>query len=188
MRTCKPEWWVHVYMWMNTPMLMCGTSEHVVCWWWLWVCVACVLGQVVGAAGDHPCTHCALCPLWASYTMAWWQLDGSADRYRENSTVPIVPLPTWRVASMKREMVIVPGPLSRRGLEKVSLHSAGNICFFRSNGRESNTEHEFTCCHSQKLSKVGFSKPSFRRPLRVIDTVVATVLHVAVCTQAPNLG
>ena len=46
--TCKPEWWVHVYMWMNTPVLMCGTSEYVVCWWWLWMCVACVLGQVVG--------------------------------------------------------------------------------------------------------------------------------------------
>ena len=47
-RTCKPEWWVHVCMWMNTPVLMCGTSEYVVCWWWLWMCVACVLGQVVG--------------------------------------------------------------------------------------------------------------------------------------------
>ena len=35
---------------------------------------------------------------------------------------------------------------------------------------------EFTCCHSQKLSKVGFLKPSFRRPLRFVDTVVATVL------------
>ena len=39
--------------------------------------------------------------------MAWWQLDGSADNYRENSTVPIVPLPTWRVASMTWEMVVV---------------------------------------------------------------------------------
>ena len=60
--------------------------------------------------------------------------------------------------------------------KKVSLHSAGNIYFFRSNCRTNITEHEITCCHSQKLSKVGFSKPSFRRPLRVVDTVVATVL------------
>ena len=43
----------------------------------------------------------------ASSTVAWWQLDGSADNYRENSTVPIVPLPTWRVASMTREMVML---------------------------------------------------------------------------------
>ena len=39
--------------------------------------------------------------------MAWWQPDESADIFRENNTVPIVPLPVWRVASVAREMVML---------------------------------------------------------------------------------
>ena len=72
---------------------------------------------------------------------------------------------------------LVPVPISRKSTrKKFRSTQPATFFFFRSNGRTNTTEHEFTCCHSQKLSKVGFSKLFFRRPLCVVDTVVATVL------------
>ena len=46
----------------------------------------------------------------------------------------------------------------KRPANEVSFRVPGNICFFALMGRKHDAEVEFTCCHSQKSAKGGFSK------------------------------
>ena len=60
----------------------------------------------------------------------------------------------------------------KRPRNEVSFHLPGNICFFALMGRKHDAEVEFTCCHSQKSAKVGFSKgflSDLIRPDHVVD-------------------
>ena len=63
----------------------------------------------------------------------------------------------------------------KRPRNEVSFHIPGNICFFALMGRKHDAEVEFTCCHSQKSAKVGFSK-GFLSDLIGPDHVVDTFL------------
>ena len=61
----------------------------------------------------------------------------------------------------------------KRPGSEVSFRVPGNICFFALMGRKYDAEVEFTCCHSQKSAKVGFSKgflSDLIGPDRVVDT------------------
>ena len=61
----------------------------------------------------------------------------------------------------------------KRPGSEVSFRVLGNICFFALMGRKYDAEVEFTCCHSQKSAKVGFSKgflSDLIGPDRVVDT------------------
>ena len=61
----------------------------------------------------------------------------------------------------------------KRPRNEVSFRVPGNICFFALMGRKHDAEVEFTCCHSQKSAKVGFSKgflSDLIGPDRVVDT------------------
>ena len=68
--------------------------------------------------------------------------------------------------------VRVPDP--KRGLEvKFRSESSATFVFFALMGRKYDAEVEFTCCHSQKSAKVGFSKgflSDLIGPDRVVDT------------------
>ena len=75
--------------------------------------------------------------------------------------------------------VVAPCPYSpcarseKRPRNEVSFRVPGNICFFALMGRKHDAEVEFTCCHSQKSAKVGFSKgflSDLIGPDRVVDT------------------
>ena len=69
-------------------------------------------------------------------------------------------------------IVRVPDP--KRGLElKFRSESSATFVFFALMGRKYDAEVEFTCCHSQKSAKVGFSKgflSDLIGPDRVVDT------------------
>ena len=61
----------------------------------------------------------------------------------------------------------------KRPRNEVSFRVPGNICFFALMERKHDAELEFTCCHSQKSVKVGFSKgflSDLIGPDRVVDT------------------
>ena len=61
----------------------------------------------------------------------------------------------------------------KRPGSEVSFRVLGNICFFALMGRKYDAEVEFTCCHSQKSAKVGFSRGFLSDqigPDRVVDT------------------
>ena len=71
--------------------------------------------------------------------------------------------------------MLVNSPCARsekRPRNEVSFRVPGNICFFALMGRKHDAEVEFTCCHSQKSAKVGFSKgflSDLIGPDRVVD-------------------
>ena len=73
----------------------------------------------------------------------------------------------------------------KRPRNEVSFHLPGNICFFALMGRKHDAEVEFTCCHSQKSAKVGFSK-GFLSDLIGPDHVVDTILGAAGVAPLPR--
>ena len=74
-------------------------------------------------------------------------------------------------------MLIVPGPISRKSTrKKFRSTQPATLIFFVQTVEQTPVNMNSLVVTLKKLSNVGFSKPSFRRPLRVVDTVVATVL------------
>ena len=118
--------------------------------------------EAVGVVVDAHTVFCSA-GLWA--VPGGWADSTDEKQHIEQSNTP---------TSSALRKTTSPGARSeKRPGSEVSFRVLGNICFFALIGRKYDAEVEFTCCHSQKSAKVGFSKgflSDLIGPDRVVDT------------------